>query len=358
MTQIKHPLKGRGTHLNPDNRFLVHGREAFDDGWDSAASEDETRPATELRIDRSRSVITYNRSPDVPFDRSINPYRGCEHGCVYCFARPSHACLDCSPGLDFETKLFYKPDAAKLLEQELAARRYRCQPIALGVNTDAYQPCERRLGVTRSILEVLHAARHPVSIITKSALVERDLDLLADMASQQLVHVMLSVTSLDRQLARTLEPRAAAPQRRLQTLRTLSEAGIPVGVLLAPVIPVLNDYEIETILEQVRKCGALEAAYVMLRLPHEVSALFRDWLVQHVPGKARHVMNHIREMRGGRDNDSEFGSRMRGKGVFAELIRQRFRQAHKKLVFPGMPELSVEQFRPPSPGGQMGLFQG
>lgn len=347
-------IKGRGTGANPANRFHQHQRQAVDDGWGAH----EPPPAqTTLLADVSRSLINYNRSPDVPFDRSINPYRGCEHGCIYCFARPTHAYLDCSPGLDFETRIFYKPRSATLLEQELARPAYRCRPIALGVNTDAYQPAERRLGITRSILELLSACAHPVGIVTKSALVERDLDLLRDMAGRRLVHVMVSVTTLDRELARRMEPRAAAPQRRLDTIRTLSQAGVPVGALVAPVIPVLNDHEIERILKAVREAGALSAGYVVLRLPHEVKDLFRDWLQQHYPLKAAHVMNRLRDLRGGRDYDARFGERMRGTGVFAELIRKRFDSACARLDFPGLPDFDTAQFRPPHKRGpQMVLF--
>ena len=346
---------GRGALSNPDNRFHAHASAAFDDGWGSLSSLEPV--TTQLAVDRSRSVIVYNQSPDVPFDRSINPYRGCEHGCVYCFARPTHAYLDCSPGLDFESRIFYKPDAAALLEKELCRPAYRCQPIALGVNTDAYQPVERKLGVTRSLLKVLQAYRHPVGIVTKSALVERDIDLLGDMAAQGLVHVMVSVTTLDKQLARTLEPRAAAPHRRLEIIRRLTAAGIPVGVLLAPVIPFLNDNDIETILEQVREAGALTAGYVMIRLPHEVKDLFRDWLEHHVPDKAEHVMNRIRDLRGGRENDATFGRRMTGTGVFADIVRQRFERALKRAAFPGMPDFECGLFRrPPERQPQLSLF--
>jgi DNA repair photolyase len=340
-----HSSRGRGALGNPDNRFHQHSREAFDDGWESA--EAPAALNTQLFVDKSRSVIVYNQSPDVPFDRSINPYRGCEHGCVYCFARPTHAYLDCSPGLDFETRIFYKPDAATLLRRELAAKAYRCQPIALGINTDAYQPAERRLGITRSLLEVLHDCHHPVSIVTKSALVERDIDILRDMSSRRLAHVMVSITTLDRHLARTLEPRAAAPHRRLEVVRRLAQAGIPVGVLVAPVIPFLNDGDIESILEKVREAGALDAGYVMIRLPHEVKNLFREWLEYHVPDRAQHVMNRIRDMRGGRDNDPAFGRRLRGVGVFADLIRQRFERAVERLDFRQMPDFDCAAFRPP-----------
>jgi DNA repair photolyase len=348
--------RGRGALDNPHNRFHAHTREASDDGWESAREAEPLR--TQWFPDRSRSVIVYNRSPDVPFDRSINPYRGCEHGCVYCFARPTHAYLDCSPGLDFESRIFYKPDAARLLRKELSRPAYRCQPLALGVNTDAYQPAERKLGITRAILDVLEAFRHPVGIVTKSALVERDIDLLGRMAAQRLVHVMVSVTTLDAQLARSLEPRAAAPRRRLEVIRRLSAAGIPVGVLVAPVIPFLNDSEIERILAEVRDAGALTAGYVMIRLPHEVKDLFQDWLAQHRPGEAQRIMACIRDMRGGRDYDAAFGRRMTGSGVFADLIRQRFDAAVKQLAFPGLPAFDCASFAPPAElQPQLELFQ-
>jgi DNA repair photolyase len=337
---------GRGALGNPDNRFHTFGSDVFDDGWGSL--QGQSAVPTELCLDTSRSLIVYNQSPDIPFDRSINPYRGCEHGCVYCYARPTHAYLDCSPGLDFETRIFYKPEAASLLQKELSRKTYSCQPIALGVNTDAYQPVERKLGITRSLLNVLHAYQHPVGIVTKSALVERDCDILVAMAAQQLVHVMVSITTLDKHLARTLEPRAAAPQRRLEIVRRLADAGIPVGVLVAPVIPFLNDNDMEAILERVRDAGALTAGYVMIRLPHEVKHLFHDWLVYHVPDKAEHVMNRIRDLRGGRENDSAFGRRMTGTGVFADLVRQRFAAALKRLQFPGMPEFNCGRFAPPA----------
>lgn len=349
-------IKGRGTAANPANRFHERRLEPFDDGWNAGESE-APRPRTTLLPDNSRSLLVYNQSPDVPFDRSINPYRGCEHGCVYCYARPSHAYLDCSPGLDFETRIFYKPEAAALLRKELARPGYCPEPIALGMNTDAYQPAERELKITRGILQLLLACRHPVGIVTKSALVERDLDLLSEMARQKLVHVTVSVTSLDRTLARTLEPRAAAPQRRLQTIRALRQAGIPVAVLVAPVIPALNDAEIEAILKAVREAGAMSAGYVMLRLPHEVKELFRDWLQQHQPLKAARVMSQVRDMRGGRDNDSRFGHRMRGGGAYADLIAARFKIALRRLGFAELPDYDLERFRPLRDSGvQPGLF--
>ncbi|MEE9494225.1 MAG: PA0069 family radical SAM protein [Gammaproteobacteria bacterium] len=267
-------IKGRGSGSNPANRFHSQHSDTFDDGWGLEDQEVSDKPVTELYRDNSRSIINYNQSPDIPFDRSINPYRGCEHGCIYCYARPTHAYLDCSPGLDFETKIFYKENAAELLAKELAAKKYRCAPVALGINTDAYQPVERKLRITRDLLQVLSDCSHPVSIVTKSAMIERDFDLLVPMAEKNLLHVMVSVTTLDATLARTLEPRAATPRRRIKLIENLQHAGIPVGVLMAPVIPVLNDHEIETILKAVRQAGAQTAGYVMIRLPHEVKDLF------------------------------------------------------------------------------------
>lgn len=347
MTDIpRQTRRGRGTRHNPDNRFHRLAREDIDDGWQNL--EQPLEPLTTyLAKDTSRTLISYNQSPDVPFDRSINPYRGCEHGCVYCFARPTHAWLDLSPGLDFETHLFYKQDAAALLRKELSHSRYRCAPIALGINTDAYQPVERRQGITREILQVLSDFQHPCTIVTKSALIERDLDLLVPMASAGLVQVMYSVTTLDNELARSLEPRAAAPHRRLASIRRLSEAGVPVGVLVAPVIPALNDAELERILDASREAGAQAAGYVLLRLPHEVKELFRDWLQAHAPLKAKHVMSLIQQSRGGEDYQAEFGTRMRGTGVFAELLAQRFRVAHRRLGFSSLQALDTDRFRVP-----------
>ncbi len=349
-------IRGRGCAERPPNRFESTRVESCDDGW-HPADEDQNAPATTLIVDKSRSVITYNRSPDVPFDRSINPYRGCEHGCVYCFARPSHAWLGYSPGLDFETRLLYKPDAPALLRKELAARNYRCAPVALGINTDAYQPVERRLGLTRRILEVLAEARHPLSIVTKSALIERDLDLLAELAREELVHIALSVTTLDRGLSATLEPRAAPPRRRLTTIARLSERGIPVSLFFAPVIPMLNDHELERILEAGREAGARDAAYILLRLPHETGPLFEAYLHRHHPLKARRILERVRDSRGGKRYDARFGQRMSGTGPFADLLGQRFRARMKKLAFEGMPPLRCDLFRPPAPvSGQLALF--
>ncbi len=350
------PRKGRGAVNNLRGRFDVTAREAFDDGWESLGDLPTSLP-THLHIDTAKSVITYNQSPDVPFDRSINPYRGCEHGCAYCFARPTHAYLGLSPGLDFETQLFYKPDAPALLIEELRARRYQAAPIALGINTDAYQPVERKLGLTREILQVLQQAKHPVSIVTKSALIERDIDILSAMAEDGLAQVAISITTLKPELARLLEPRAAAPKRRLQTVQTLTAAGIPTTVLIAPMIPMLNDEELETILQACRAAGALDAGYVFLRLPHEVKTLFTDWLHTHVPLKAERILHLIYEARGGKAYDSQFGVRMTGIGEYANLLNQRYRLAKKKLAFPGAPDFNCSQFRPPQPlKGQLDLF--
>lgn len=350
--------RGRGSVSRPDGRYLAHRREAFDDGWDGTADEAPPRLDTRLLVDHARSVISYNRSPDVPFDRSLNPYRGCEHGCIYCFARPSHAFLDLSPGLDFETRLFWKPDAAALLRKELAAPGYRCAPIALGMNTDAWQPVERHTGLTRQLLEVMVETRHPVSLITKSALIERDLDLLVDLARDDLVDVAISVTTLDDGLARRLEPRAARPQRRLETIRRLHRAGVPVDVLFAPLIPALNDHEMEAVIEAAHAAGACGAGYVLLRLPHELKALFEDWLALHAPDRAARVMNRIAGLRGGQANDARFGHRMRGEGVIAELYGRRMRRLQARLGMGRMRRaLNTTAFRPPRPSGpQLALF--
>lgn len=350
--------RGRGAATRPEGRFLDWQRERFDDGWPADEDDSDEALRTELRIDTAKTVITYNRSPDIPFDRSINPYRGCEHGCVYCFARPSHAYLDLSPGIDFETKLFWKPDAAVLLRRELAHPGYRCAPIALGVNTDAWQPVERRTGLTRQILEVLVETRHPVSLITKSALIERDLDLLAALAADDLVQVMVSVTTLDDELARTLEPRAARPARRLETIRRLHEAGVPVGVLCAPLIPALNDHELEAVVQAAHDAGADTAGYVVLRLPRELEGIFTDWLQRHRPDSARHVMSLVAQLRGGKTYDSRFGHRMRGTGVLADLYSQRLQRLCARLGLVGRRRtLNCAAFRPPpAQAGQLALF--
>jgi DNA repair photolyase len=346
--------RGRGATFNPLNRFRREGREAYDDGWaqppdEAAADEAPPKLKTTVTVQRSRTIIARNESPDIPFTQSINPYQGCEHGCIYCYARPTHAYLDLSPGLEFETRLFAKPDAAALLRAEIGKPGYVCDPIALGTNTDPYQPIEREWKITRQILEVLAAHEHPFTIVTKSALVERDIDLIAPMAAKNMARVYLSITSLDRELARTLEPRAAAPPRRLQAMRALADAGVPVGVLVAPVIPQLNDRDLEAILEAAAAHGATSAGWILLRLPLEVAPLFRAWLDEHYPLRAAHVMSLVQQLRGGRDNDPDFGSRMRGTGTFADLIAKRFELATKRL---GLNDhrtapLDVTRFRPP-----------
>ncbi|ANK84544.1 MULTISPECIES: PA0069 family radical SAM protein [Rhizobium] len=321
--------RGRGAGLNPTGRFEALQRETFDDGWQTL---EELPPfKTEVQIEKPRTAITRNESPDLSFDRSINPYRGCEHGCIYCFARPTHAYMGLSAGLDFETKLFAKPDAAKLLERELAKPGYKVRVIAIGTNTDPYQPIEKEWRIMRGILEVLNKANHPVSIVTKSAMILRDLDILQEMAGKNLVRVGISVTTLDRKLARAMEPRAATPPRRLETIHALSEAGIQTAVMAAPLIPALNDHELERILESAKAAGAAEASYVILRLPLEVSPLFRDWLLQHYPDRYRHVMSLVRSMRGGKDYDAEFGKRMKGAGPYAWQIARRFEMAAKRF---------------------------
>ena len=347
----KNALKGRGSLSNPAGRFDRTGIEAVDDGW--VPEEAPESVATSVAPDRARGVISTNDSPDIGFDQSINPYRGCEHGCIYCYARPSHAYLGLSPGLDFETKLFYKQDAAKVLEAELSHPRYVCKPIMLGANTDPYQPVERRLQVTRSILAVLAKCRHPVSIVTKGVLVARDIDLLAELARQNLTSVVMSLTTLDVEVKRTLEPRAASPQARLKIMRQLAEAGVPTGVLVAPVIPAITDHETESILEAAKDAGARMAGYVLLRLPYEVKDLFREWLAQHYPERASHVMSLVRDARDGRDNDPNFGTRMRGTGPYAELLRNRFKLATRRLGLDSSRNVALEttHFRQPGPAG-------
>ena len=348
--------RGRGAAYNPPNRFLAAETEACDDGWGALDAPPEPLVTT-LAQDASRSIIATNDSPDVPFDRSVNPYRGCEHGCIYCYARPSHAWLGLSPGLDFESRLFYKPEAAALLRGELARRGYRPAPLALGANTDAYQPAERTLGITRGILSVLAETRHPVTIVTKSALVERDIDRLKDLARDSLAAVQLSITTLDAELARALEPRAPTPRRRLTTIARLADAGIHVGVMVAPVIPGLTDADMERILADARDAGAEFAGYVLLRLPREVSPLFRDWLSRHRPEQADRVLGILRDLRNGADNDTRFGSRMTGQGPYAQIIARRFEVAARRLGFGGTSELRCDLFLPPSAGDtQLRLF--
>ncbi|GGJ95412.1 PA0069 family radical SAM protein [Luteimonas terricola] len=348
------PLKGRGAGSRVAGRFEQRSASREDDGWgsghdfsDASGEALESGPDTVVTTERARSIISRNQSPDIGFSQSINPYRGCEHGCVYCFARPSHAYLDLSPGLDFETRLFAKTNAAELLRAELARPRYRCSPIALGVNTDAYQPLERRQRITRELLEVLAETRHPVHLITKNALVLRDLDLLAPMARDKLVQVSLSVTTLDNRLAARMEPRASAPHSRLKAIAGLHAAGVPVSVMVAPVIPAITDGELEAILGAAREAGAGAASYVLLRLPHELREIWREWLAQHYPERAAHVMSLVAQMRGGRDYDSAFGTRMRGEGPFAQLLASRFTRACRQLGFTRPPELDCSRFEPP-----------
>jgi DNA repair photolyase len=333
--------KGRGAVSNRTGRFERETRFAVDDGW-SPAEQPEPPVRTSLGIDKSRSVITYNNSPDIPFDRSINPYRGCEHGCVYCFARPTHAYLGLSPGLDFETRLFYKPDAPEQLAAELRHRRYKPAVIALGTNTDPYQPVERDCGVTRRLLHVLSDHRHPVAIVTKSNLILRDIDILAEMAAHKLAAVTISVTTLDRDLARRLEPRAPTPARRLEAIRSLRAAGVPVSVLTAPMIPALNDWEMDRILAAAAEAGAVGAGYVYLRLPHEIKDLFAEWLATHAPDKRSHVLNLIREGRGGKLYSAEWGARMRGKGPYAVATIS----TRRGSVFRPGPATSYGYFKP------------
>jgi len=354
---VKHEAnKGRGATLQIEGRFENVVREHVDDGWDRA---DEALPPfrTTVTVEHAKSVLQHQKSPDIPFELSINAYRGCEHGCIYCYARPSHAYMNLSPGLDFESKLFAKPEASKLLREELAKPSYRCSPIALGSNTDPYQPIERVWKITRQILEVMAEYRHPVSIVTKSALVERDLDVLTRLAGDNLVQVFISVTTLDGELARRLEPRAASPQRRLHAIQALNDAGVPCGVIIAPVIPFLTDSGLEKILEAAHQHGARSAGYILLRLPYELKDLFKDWLSTHYPLKAGHVMNRMREMRSGRENDPRFGSRFRGQGQFADLLEQRFVKAGERMGFNKEDRtLDTDRFARPNPGGQGNLF--
>ena len=325
--------KGRGAVSNLQGRYERNGREGFDDGW-AQADEEGAAPApfkTQVTDEYAKSILSRNNSPDIPFGVSLNPYRGCEHGCIYCFARPTHSYLGLSPGLDFESRLFAKVNAADLLRRELARPAYVAEPIAIGVNTDAYQPCERERGITRRVLEVLHDCEHPFALISKSSLIERDIDLIAPMAAKNQAIAAVTLTTLDTAISRTLEPRAAAPERRLRTIRRLTEAGIPVRVSVAPVIPFVTEPELERVLEAARDAGAVSAHYVVLRLPWEVNPLFQQWLEAHFPERAQRVMNRVREMRGGKDYDSDFSKRMHGEGVWADLIRQRFVKAVERL---------------------------
>ena len=362
--RLQAPIKGRGAASPVAGRFARTVVQGEDDGWGSVyehAADDGSAtlappPRTQVTEERARRIVSRNDSPDVGFGQSVNPYRGCEHGCVYCFARPSHAYLDLSPGLDFETRLYAKTNAAERLRHELARPGYVPAPIALGINTDAYQPIERRYRITRQLLEVLAQCRHPVSLITKSALVTRDLDLLAPMARARLVTVQFSITTLDNRLAAAMEPRATAPHGKLRAMRALADAGVPVGVMVAPVVPGLTDGELERILEAAHAHGARAAGYVLLRLPHELKQIWREWLQLHYPERAAHVMSLLRQMRGGKDYDSGFGTRMRGEGPFAQLLAQRFARAHARLGYGRLPPLDGSQFtapRPPSPQGSL-----
>jgi DNA repair photolyase len=348
--------RGRGASTNVSGRFESEKREEVDDGWGAL---DELPPfKTEVILEKARNIITRNDSPDISFDRSINPYRGCEHGCVYCYARPTHAYLGLSPGLDFESKLFAKEGAAVLLERELAAKNYRVQPIAMGANTDPYQPIERQYRITRSILEVLAKYDHPVGIVTKSNLVVRDLDILGPMAEKGLVKVFVSVTTLDRDLARRMEPRAPTPERRLEAIQLLAEAGVPAGVMAAPIIPALNDSEIETILTRAYAAGAREAGYTLLRLPLELRDIFREWLLVNYPDKLKHAMSLIQSTRGGKDYDSTWGRRMAGSGPYAWMIGRRFEIAAKKLGYNEKGRgLRLDLFHPPEKGEREGVKQ-
>ena len=351
------PRKGRGAASNASGRFESERRAWLDDGWNRP--EEEVPPLrTEVTVDSTRTIIARNSSPDIPFDRSINPYRGCEHGCVYCFARPTHAFLGLSPGLDFESKLFAKPEAALLLREELSKPGYHCKPIAMGTNTDPYQPIEREYRVTRGILELLLECNHPVSIVTKSALVTRDLDILKPLAERNLVRVFLSVTTLDRRLARTMEPRASSPSRRLGAIRALAEAGVPVGVMAAPMIPGLNDHELEAILDAAKAVGAASAGYILIRLPLEIKDLFGEWLDEHYPSRAKRVMSLIRQTRNGALYKDRWGERMTGTGAVADLIAKRFNIAARRLGLDRNDwRLDTSRFRKPAKDvNQMTLF--
>ena len=354
------PRKGRGAASNASGRFEREERVAFDDGWSVPGAEPEPMPLTTiLSVDATRTIIARNNSPDIGFDRSINPYRGCEHGCIYCYARPSHAFLGLSPGLDFESRIFYKPQAAALLTAELRKKGYSCRPMAIGTNTDPYQPAERKLGIMRSILEVLRDFRHPVTIVTKGALIQRDIDILAEMAALRLACVTVSVTTLDRALARVMEPRAATPQRRIETIAALAKAGIPTGVLSAPMIPALNDAEMEDILAAAKDAGAATAGYTMLRLPLELKALFKEWLETHVPNKAAHVLSLVAQSHGGKLYDSTWSKRMVGYGPYADMLGMRFDRACRRLGLNRRhtEPLDATLFRPPPrQGDQLALF--
>lgn len=361
----RHALrKGRGATSNLPGRFEREERARVDDGWQPLVGQTDPedmppRVDTSVCVERARSILSHNQSPDVPFSVSLNPYRGCEHGCVYCFARPTHAYLELSPGLDFETRLFAKTNAAQVLRETLAKPGYRCEAIALGVNTDAYQPIERDLRITREVLQVLHDCDHPVGLITKSSLIERDIDLLAPMAAKHLAVAAVTITTLDADLARKLEPRAAAPSRRLRTIRTLAEAGIPVGVSVAPMIPFITDGHMEQILEASREAGATYASYIVLRLPNELNIVFQDWLMALFPDRAQRVMNRVRDLHGGQDYKADFATRMHGTGIWADLLRQRFYKAADRLGFHFQRYndlvLDTSQFKPPARSVKPGM---
>lgn len=348
--------RGRGAQSNRSGRFEVHQRDSFDDGWGSV----EPMPVFETveHIERARSIITTNDSPDIGFDRSINAYRGCEHGCSYCFARPSHAYLGHSAGIDFERDIYVKANAVEALRAELGAKSYRPKPIAMGTNTDPYQPAERKHGLTRGILEVMLETKHPVMITTKSALILRDLDLLTELARFRLAKVAISVTSMDHKLSRRMEPRASSPARRLEAIRQLAEAGVPTAIFASPMIPAINDMELERILDAGKAQGAISAQMILLRLPGEVRDVFREWLLRHFPDRVRHVLSLVRDTRGGRDNDPRFGSRMTGEGPYATLLRQRFEKARERLDLDAkLPPLRADLFEPPQlESRQMTLF--
>ncbi|WP_309092693.1 PA0069 family radical SAM protein [Phenylobacterium sp.] len=357
MKTFTQQLRGRGARSNASGRYEAEVREAFDDGW--TPEDDEAAPLrTTVAPEKAKVIISRNDSPDVGFSASINPYRGCEHGCIYCYARPAHAYMGLSPGLDFESKLFFKPEAARLLEAELSNPRYKPELIHIGGNTDPYQPQERLLRVTRQVIEVLLKFRHPFSVITKSALVVRDLDLLAEAGTMNLVRVAISITSLDRTLSRSMEPRAATPEKRIDAVRRLTAAGVPVTVMFAPCIPGLNDHEMEAVLERAAEAGATGAGYVALRLPMEIKDLFREWLETDHPDRARRVMSLVRQMRGGKDYDAQWGSRMKGEGPIGELMSARFKAAQKRYALNQRGgELDMSQFRrPPKAGDQIDLF--
>ncbi|HEV2612492.1 MAG TPA: PA0069 family radical SAM protein [Noviherbaspirillum sp.] len=368
---LRKAWKGRGAVSNLQGRYDIHAREAFDDGWahedDDATALDVARPRTQVDTEQAKTILSRNASPDIPFGVSLNPYRGCEHGCIYCFARPTHSYLGLSPGLDFETKIIAKTNAPDVLRRELAKPSYVPEPIALGVNTDAYQPCERSLRLTRRVLEVLDECQHPVAVITKSSMIERDIDLLAAMAARRQAVAAITITTLDPAVARTLEPRAATPARRLRTIRALTDAGIPVGVSIAPVIPFVTEPDLERVLEAAVDAGAVSGSYIVLRLPWEVSPLFREWLQAHFPDRAQRVMNRLSDMRGGKDYDADFKTRMHGEGVWADLIRQRFEKAAARLGIASRArdfgKLDASAFRRPAHvpaltgrSGQMDLF--